>query len=124
MVVVWVFVPCVTQPLIQSCNVDLGALYFFDILLCFASFNADVICVSFHCFHFRDGLWLSLLLALGLGFLLALLIFFFFPCDLSYKLQINRVSIQLLSLYIVYFKNYFNCAIVRVQCDVTHNDLV
>jgi len=37
---------------------------------------------------------------------------------------INCVSIQLLSLYIVYFKNYFNCAIVPVQCDVIHNDLV
>jgi len=88
-------------------------------LLCFASFNADVICVSAHCFRFWDGLLLDLLFALGLGFLLAFLNIFF-----SYKLQINRVSIQLLSL--VYCNKYFNCAIVRVQCDLIliHNDLV
>jgi len=71
-----VFVPCVTRTLIQSCNVnvvlfrhsvDVGFFALLCLLQC---------CVSIHCFH---GLLLSSLLALGLGFLLALLIFFLSP---------------------------------------------
>jgi len=88
--------------------VDL-VLYFFDILLmlgfllCFASFNADVICVSVHCSRwFVVGFIFGFIVGIGSGLPSCSSKFF---SSLANKWCINTAVI------IVYFKNY---AIVRV----------